>query len=100
MQVWHNGGPKNHTDVMRKVVFLGYGYRWLRPRDNMTVAHYMQRSSPIRRQLLGASSSGIGYTSPGPDDVPLREWILERMDEEQVRRCTDSFMPLTDAARL
>jgi hypothetical protein len=44
------------TRVTWKVLFYGYGYRWLRPRDNMTVGHYMERSGPIRRQLLGAAT--------------------------------------------
>ena len=60
-RVWHNGQAQPYLpDGMRKVLFLGYGYRWLRPRDNMTVAHYMERSGPTRRQLLGASSGGQG----------------------------------------
>lgn len=51
-QVFHNGSAQPFLpDGMRKVLFLGYGYRWLRPRDNMTVAHYMERSGPIRRQV-------------------------------------------------
>jgi hypothetical protein len=78
-----------------------YGYRWLRPRDNMTVAHYMEHATPIRRQLLGASSGGLGYTSPSAADVPLRRWLLGCMDAEAVRRCTERFVPLTtSAARL
>ena len=34
---------------------MGYSYRWLRPRDDMTVAHYLDDADPIRRQLLGIS---------------------------------------------
>jgi hypothetical protein len=68
--------------------------------SNMTVAHYMERSGPIRRQLLGAATGGIGYTSPSDADVPLRTWMLDRMDKESVRRCSDEFLPLTSEARL
>jgi hypothetical protein len=50
----------------------------------MTVAHYMDRSDPIRRQLLGASSGGLGYTSPSDEDVPLKFWLLEHLGEGSV----------------
>ena len=74
-RLWHASGI-NFSDVTRKVLFYGYSYRWLRPRDNMTVDHYMSRCDPIRRQLLGEGpSGGHGFTSPKPEDIPLREWI-------------------------
>ena len=82
-RIWHSASP-NVSDVSRKVLFCGYSYRWLRPRDNMTGARFMGRHDPIRRQLLGASSGGMGYTSPGDDDVPLREWIREHAGEAAV----------------
>ena len=57
--------PADFSDLTRKVMFYGYSYRWLQPRDDMTVEHLMDRSDPIRRQLLGASpSGGFGYASP------------------------------------
>src|SRR5262249_43126961 len=56
-RLWHSASP-NYSEVTRKVLFYGYGYRWLRPRDDMTVAHFMDRCDPIRKQLLGASPSG------------------------------------------
>ena len=44
----------------------------------MTVEHYLDRCDPIRKQLLGVSySGGHGYTSPKPEDVPLRAWLEE-----------------------
>ena len=67
-------------------MFYGYSYRWLRPRDDMTGARFMDRCDPIRRQLLGASSGGSGYTSPRDEDVPLREWIRRHAGEEAVAR--------------
>jgi hypothetical protein len=82
-RIWHSATP-NYSNVPRKVLFYGYSYRWLRPRDNMTVAHYMDRSDPIRRQLLGASSGGLGYTSPSDEDVPLKFWLLEHLGEGSV----------------
>jgi Phytanoyl-CoA dioxygenase (PhyH) len=78
-RLWHSPSP-NTSDETRKVLFYGYSYRWLRPRDDMTVAHLMERSDPIRRQLLGASATGgHGYTSPKDEDVPLRTWLRENL---------------------
>lgn len=85
-RVWHSSS-NNYWDEPRRTLFYGYSYRWLRPRDNMTVAHYMDQCDPIRQQLLGASpSGGHGYTSPKPEDVPLKAWIEEHLGEEAVVR--------------
>ena len=76
-RIWHASSP-NTSSITRKVLFYGYSYRWLRPRDDMTVDHLMGRVDPIRRQLLGAAPSGWhGYSSPKPEDVPLRAWMQE-----------------------
>ena len=78
-RIWHASSP-NTSEMPRKVLFYGYSYRWLRPRDNMTVDHLMGRIDPIRRQLLGAAPSGWhGYSSPKPEDVPLRAWLQENV---------------------
>ena len=78
-RLWHSAGF-NRSGVTRKVLFLGYSYRWLRPRDDMTVDHYLPGADPIRRQLLGESpNGGFGYTSPTDDDVPLKTWLAERL---------------------
>ena len=78
-RLWHSAGY-NRSEVTRKVLFLGYSYRWLRPRDDMTVAHYLPGADPIRRQLLGMSpNGGFGYTSPTDEDVPLKTWLEERL---------------------
>ena len=75
-RLWHSPSP-NTSDVTRKAVFYGYSYRWLRPRDNLKVEDYPDCRDPIRRQLLGASGDGHGYSSPQPEDVPLRQWLAE-----------------------
>ena len=82
-RVWHTGSP-NLSDVTRKTLYYGYSYRWFHPRDDRTVSHYMERSDPIRRQLLGAKSKALGLTSPQPEDVPLRAWMAEHIGEESV----------------
>ena len=81
-RLWHAAG-RNVSDVTRKVLFYGYSYRWLKPRDNMTVDHYMANADPVRQQLLGASpNGGFGFTSPVDEDVPLKSWLSERLGEE------------------
>jgi ectoine hydroxylase len=62
---------------LRKALFFGYSYRWLRPRDESNgLERFLDRSGPIRRQLLGAGPTGArGYTSPLPEDVPLRTYM-------------------------
>ena len=83
-RLWHAAGI-NRSEVTRQVLFLGYSYRWLRPRDDMTVAHYLPGVDPIRRQLLGESKSGgFGYTSPAAEDVPLKAWLAERLGADAV----------------
>ena len=75
----------NVSRFARKILFFGYSYRWLRPRDDMTVGHYLERADPIRRQLLGASpTGGMGYTSPTDEDVPLKGWLEAHLGEDSV----------------
>ena len=83
-RIWHTGSA-NYWTQPRRVLFFGYSFRWLRPRDDMTVGHYLARCDPIRKQLLGVSlSGGHGYTSPKPEDVPLRTWLEEHVGSEAV----------------
>ena len=80
-RLWHTASP-NWSDVTRKVLFYGYGYRWLRTKDDMTVRDLWEGSDPIRRQMLGAGTGANGYYSPGDKDVPLRAWLREHSPEE------------------
>jgi len=74
-RLWHSGSA-NYWNQPRRVLFYGYSYRWLRPRDDMQVAHYLRICDPIRQQLLGVSpTGGRGYTSPTEEDAPLKAWI-------------------------
>jgi ectoine hydroxylase-related dioxygenase (phytanoyl-CoA dioxygenase family) len=83
-RLWHSASANYWTEP-RKVLFYGYSYRWLRPRDDVSVSHYWDRLDPIRRQLFGASATGgYGYTSPKDEDVPLKTWIREHLGAEAV----------------
>ena len=89
---WHTVGP-NLSDRIRKVMHIGYHYRWLRPTDYVQQApELIARSTPIRRQLLGGlavSPQPLGrdpefhpasqyWITRNWDDVPLRAWAEER----------------------
>jgi ectoine hydroxylase len=75
-RLWHSASP-NWSDVTRKVLFYGYGYRWIRSKDDMTVEDLWPKSDPVRRQLLGYAVNANGRYSPTDDDVPLRVWLRE-----------------------
>jgi hypothetical protein len=80
-RLWHSRS-ENYSDVTRKVLFYGYSYRWLRPKDDMTIPpELMERSDPIRRQLLGDGINANGHYSPTDGDVPLRLWLKENVEE-------------------
>ncbi|MAG35090.1 MAG: hypothetical protein CL878_02410 [Dehalococcoidia bacterium] len=58
-RLWHLAPARpNRSPYTRKVLFYGYAYRWLRPRDELTVTdEVLTASTPIRRQLFGAAAS-------------------------------------------
>ncbi len=92
---WHCVGP-NHSDKIRKVMHVGYHYRWLRPTDfiHQADSDLVARSSPIRRQLLGAVVTDGEPLGSDPDflphspywlikddaQVPLRAWAEDKAD--------------------
>ncbi len=80
-RLWHTASP-NWSDITRKILFYGYGYRWIRTKDDMTVQTLWEQSDPIRRQLLGDGVNCNGHYSPGDADVPLRVWLREHSPEE------------------
>src|SRR5579871_4102799 len=80
-RLWHTASP-NWSDITRKVLFYGYGYRWIRTKDDMTVQDLWERSDPIRRQLLGWGVNCNGHYTPTDDDVPLRVWLRDHSPEE------------------
>lgn len=73
-RLWHTRSP-NTAGFARKVIWYGYAYRWLRPKDEMTVEHLYDRLSPTQRQLLGDATSANSAYDPTPDDIPLLAWL-------------------------
>ena len=80
-RLWHAASP-NWSDVTRKILFYGYGYRWIRTKDDMTVQELWPRCDPIRRQILGDGVNCNGHYTPTDDDVPLRVWLREHRPED------------------
>ena len=84
-RMWHSRGW-NFSDVTRKVLFMGYSYRWLRGLDyNLMPPEILEKCDPIRRQLLGDGVDIKGWWQPTDADVPLKTWIAEHRGEEHLR---------------
>src|SRR5215831_6951495 len=94
-QVWHCVTP-NLSNRVRKVFYVGYHYRWLRPTDYVQQdPTLIARSSPIRRQLLGALATDDDPMGKDPDwepssqqwlpknwdNVPLKQWAEEQVGQ-------------------
>jgi hypothetical protein len=83
-RLWHRHG-KNTSDVVRKALFFGYSYRWLRALDYTAIPKpLLDRCDPVLRQLLGDGLTEAGWYQPQPDDVPLRAWLAARLGEEHL----------------
>jgi ectoine hydroxylase len=80
-RTWHSRSP-NLWSQTRKVVWIGYAYRWMRPKDGLSVSHLLPQLDPVRRQLLGAGLSANGTYDPVDGDVPLRTWLREHCPED------------------
>jgi ectoine hydroxylase-related dioxygenase (phytanoyl-CoA dioxygenase family) len=87
-RLWHAVGP-NRSSLVRKSLFFGYAYRWIRPMDYVQMPReLLDRVSPIQRQLLGDAATQLGYYIPTEADVPLRAWWTARRQ----KRSTDDVL--------
>ena len=79
---WHCVGP-NLSDRTRKIMHVGYHYRWLRPTDYVEQdPALIARCSPTRRQLLGALSPGSHPLGEEPEFHPASQyWITRNRDD-------------------
>jgi ectoine hydroxylase len=79
-RLWHAAAP-NITARPRICLFYAYGYRWLRPDDYREIpTDILNRTTPVRKQLLGAAATQLGYYLPTAADIPLRDWISRKQD--------------------
>lgn len=76
-RLWHAGplGTQPYH-IARRVLFYGFGPRWMRPKDPMYTAKVLEHvTDPVLRQLLGEIPSYNGLYSPTRADVPLLPWL-------------------------
>ena len=84
-RLWHSRSH-NRSSITRKMLFIGYTYRWIRPLDDQQVdrcSPWWRRLDPVQRQLLGeaphaASHWGIDRNGAIDDTIPLRAELLRR----------------------
>lgn len=81
-RIWH-ARSTNRSDTMRKCVFLGYTYRWVCIRDDVSRLHrepWWNELGPVQRQLLGGVGRGDGDHAWGhePEQTPLYVELRER----------------------
>lgn len=79
-RVWHTRSA-NTSNETRKVIWIGYSYRWMQPKDQMTVGHLLPELDPIHRQMLGDRPSNNSLYDPQEGDVPLRAWLEQHHPE-------------------
>ena len=64
-RLWHMRSP-NTSHITRRVLFLAYAYRWIRPRDDMPIpADVVAATSAAQRQLLGFAEAAVDHWSLG-----------------------------------
>ena len=73
---FHSASPNYSSTTERKTIFVGYGYRWVKPKDPLWMLPLLGRlQCPVLRQLCGTSTSNNGWWSPSSLDAPLRAWL-------------------------
>jgi hypothetical protein len=84
-RLWHSRST-NLSGLTRKILFVGYTYRWIRPLDDVPVdrdGRWWANRTPVQRQLLGegthtANYWGINWDGYIDDQIPLRRELIER----------------------
>jgi hypothetical protein len=84
-RLWHSRSM-NKSERVRKLMFIGYTYRWIRPLDEAVAdqsSDWFTGLTPLQQQLLGygpdhASFWGIKQSGWIDDEIPLRAELKER----------------------
>ena len=72
--------------MTRKILFVGYTYRWIRPLDDMPIdreSEWWANRTPVQKQLLGDSPHtanywGVGWDGFVDEKIPLRHELSTR----------------------
>jgi ectoine hydroxylase len=100
----HSLRSPNTSEETRRAVFIQYGYRWIQSLDRCSVEHLAPRVSPIRRQLLGltttfttaaykGSEGRSGRFVPSDEDVPLFSFLQELLGADADQHVARSLAP-------
>jgi ectoine hydroxylase-related dioxygenase (phytanoyl-CoA dioxygenase family) len=84
-RLWHSRSV-NRSTVTRKILFIGYTYRWIRPLDDMPIdrtGEWWRNRTPVQRQLLGeathtANHWGVNWDGYIDEQIPLRNELQTR----------------------
>ncbi|MDP6502559.1 MAG: phytanoyl-CoA dioxygenase family protein [Planctomycetota bacterium] len=77
-RTYHSGG-RNWSQVPRKTVFFGYGYRWFKAMDYIQMPdEIVAKANPIQKQLLGVVSKPLSFFIPVEKDVPLKKLLEDQ----------------------
>ncbi|GAA2628164.1 phytanoyl-CoA dioxygenase family protein [Paractinoplanes durhamensis] len=84
-RLWHSRSV-NSSAVTRKMLFVGYTYRWIRPLDDMPVdkdGQWWANRTPVQKQLLGeathtANHWGVNWDGYIDEKIPLRHELQSR----------------------
>jgi hypothetical protein len=84
-RLWHSRSV-NRSTVTRKILFVGYTYRWIRPLDDMPIdrsGEWWRNRTPVQRQLLGeaphtANHWGVDRGGYIDERIPLRRELQTR----------------------
>ncbi len=98
----HSLRSPNTSPHTRRAIFLQYGYRWIQPLDRSTPPRPEAPLDPIRRQLLGltttftdhhykGSEGRSGRFVPSAEDVPLFAFLKELLGEGAHRHVARSL---------
>jgi hypothetical protein len=84
-RLWHSRSA-NLSAITRKMLFVGYTYRWIRPLDDVRIdraGSWWANRTPVQRQLLGdachtANYWGVTWRGAIDDEIPLRAELKRR----------------------
>jgi Phytanoyl-CoA dioxygenase (PhyH) len=82
---WHSRST-NLSNITRKMLFVGYTYRWIRTLDELHFdpdGEWYRNRTPVQRQLIGdaphtANYWGINWDGYVDDEIPLRKELKTR----------------------
>jgi ectoine hydroxylase-related dioxygenase (phytanoyl-CoA dioxygenase family) len=77
-RTYHCGGH-NWSDLPRRTLFFGYGYRWFKAMDYIQMPdEIVAKANPIQKQLLGVVSDPLSFFIPVEEDVPLKKLLEDQ----------------------